>query len=43
MTLSVVDGRLVVEDICQICALEKNQYVVQWICLDCWKAMSNGR
>jgi hypothetical protein len=43
MSLSVVDGRFVVEDICKLCALEKSQYVVDRICFDCWKGMSNGR
>jgi hypothetical protein len=43
MTLSVVDGKFVVEDVCKLCALEKAQYVVQSICLDCWDRMSNGK
>ena len=27
-------------DVCQLCALRKNQFVVQRICLSCWEAMS---
>jgi len=30
-------------DVCRICALKVNQFVVNRICLKCWDGMSNGR
>jgi len=28
------------DDVCQLCALRKNQFIVQRICLDCWESMT---
>ena len=41
--LSVVDGKFVVEGICKLCALEKEFYVLDRICEDCWEGMHNAR
>ena len=43
MSLSVVAGKFVVEDVCKLCALEKEFYLLDRICEDCWGGMSNGR
>jgi hypothetical protein len=42
MSLSVVEGSIYLGDVCQICALRKNQFALQRICLSCWESMSNG-
>jgi len=36
-------SELILGDVCQLCALRKNQFVVQRICLSCWEGMSNAR
>jgi len=41
--LSVVDGKFVVEDVCKLCALEKDFYLLDRICEDCWEGMHNAR
>jgi hypothetical protein len=42
MSLSVVDGKFVVEDVCKLCALEKDFYLLDRICEDCWERMHNA-
>ena len=42
MSLSVVDGKFVVEDVCKLCALEKEAWVLDRVCEDCWERMHNA-
>ena len=29
--------------ICKLCALIKNQFVIDRMCFDCWEGMTNGK
>jgi hypothetical protein len=33
-------NNLVLEDVCKLCALEKDFYLLDRICEDCWESMT---